>query len=105
MSFKEIICPDSHYFIAPRYTFIFQPFAQPPIGPLRFEPPVPSHSESVIDASNVGPACLQQFGVIGGATLSQILLNTPALAESENYFFLSFFFSLLNIGLGVMISE
>ncbi len=36
------------------------PYAEPPVGPLRFKPPVPSVWEGELEAKNYGKACPQQ---------------------------------------------
>ncbi|KIJ33057.1 hypothetical protein M422DRAFT_70484 [Sphaerobolus stellatus SS14] len=68
------------------------PFAHPPLGPLRFEPPVPILTPSTSrDATALGPSCLQQFGTIGivNASFDILLFNTPPTPENEDCLFLN----------------
>lgn len=47
--------------------FLGIPFAQPPIGPLRFKPPVPwspNNQSQLVNATSYGPACEQASSVI-----------------------------------------
>merc|ERR1711881_365798 len=78
----------------PYFTFKGIPYAQPPVGSLRFQPPLPSSSwgETLV-ATEDGPACPQQksFGEdIGSYTGDEdcLYLNiyTPTLTRSTNPF-------------------
>ncbi|KAF5349354.1 hypothetical protein D9758_011781 [Tetrapyrgos nigripes] len=62
-------------------------FGQAPVGPLRWEPPLPFISSASIDASKLGPACIQQFP----SELNIQLFNNPQdpPQESEDCLFLN----------------
>ncbi|KAF8584336.1 alpha/beta-hydrolase [Ramaria rubella] len=70
------------------------PFAQPPIGDLRWEPPVPflsdPGSDAIHDATALSPACIQQFAPATRALFERVF-NTPAppAGESEDCLFLN----------------
>ena len=52
-----------------RYEFLGIPFAEPPVGKLRFKPPVPvSPWSDVREAFSDGPACIQKVGEFLGST-------------------------------------
>ena len=52
-----------------RYEFLGIPFAEPPVGKLRFKPPVPvSPWSDVREAFSDGPACIQKVGEFLGNT-------------------------------------
>ena len=45
------------------YAFIKIPFAEPPIGKLRFQPPIANKKwEGILNAKQFGPACMQDNG-------------------------------------------
>ncbi|KAF7320079.1 Carboxylic ester hydrolase [Mycena kentingensis (nom. inval.)] len=72
------------------------PFAQPPIGPLRWKPPVPfappspNAHNNIFNATTLGPACISQFP-FANAELDKKLFNTPAVPpeEAEDCLFLN----------------
>jgi carboxylesterase type B len=44
------------------YAFLKIPFAEPPIGKLRFQPPIPHKKwEGILNAKQFGPACMQNY--------------------------------------------
>ncbi|KAK7436645.1 hypothetical protein VKT23_019053 [Stygiomarasmius scandens] len=59
-------------------------FGQAPVGPLRWSPPVPFVSSEDVDATKLGPSCLQQFS----DPLSAQLFNNPPPVEDEDCLFL-----------------
>ncbi|KAF9074673.1 Alpha/Beta hydrolase protein [Rhodocollybia butyracea] len=65
-------------------------FAQPPIGLLRWAPPLPFFSNTTQNATAVGPACVQQFA-FATASLIEPLFNNPLNppAEDEDCLFLN----------------
>ncbi|KAI0288311.1 Alpha/Beta hydrolase protein [Russula brevipes] len=63
-------------------------FAHPPVGELRWEPPVPFVSSETQNATSLGPSCVQQFLFIAQA-ITQPIYNTPAPPESEDCLFLN----------------
>ncbi|MBB5211194.1 carboxylesterase/lipase family protein [Microbulbifer hydrolyticus] len=63
------------------------PYAEPPLGDLRFAPPQPAAAHTgVLQASDFGPNCAQAGGVMGGASDSEdcLYLNVYTPEESEN---------------------
>ncbi|KAN0126023.1 carboxylic ester hydrolase [Russula decolorans] len=63
-------------------------FARPPVGDLRWEPPVKFVSSETHIATSLGPSCVQQFPFQGQA-LAEELYNTPAPAENEDCLYLN----------------
>ncbi|GMK55174.1 hypothetical protein CspeluHIS016_0202300 [Cutaneotrichosporon spelunceum] len=69
--------------------FLGIPFAQPPVGDLRFKKPVPASYEKHIMATERPPACLQQLGSVAanvsGISEDCLFVNviTPANAVGE----------------------
>ncbi|KAJ7863730.1 Alpha/Beta hydrolase protein [Mycena olivaceomarginata] len=63
-------------------------FAQPPTGPLRWEPPVAFTSATFQNATVLGPSCVQQFP-FATAAIDQQLFNTPPALENEDCLFLN----------------
>ncbi|KAF8493264.1 Alpha/Beta hydrolase protein [Russula emetica] len=63
-------------------------FAHPPVGDLRWEPPVAFVSSDIQNATSVGPSCVQQFSVQGQAFVED-LYNTPVPAENEDCLYLN----------------
>ncbi|KAF8504327.1 Carboxylesterase [Russula emetica] len=63
-------------------------FADPPVGDLRWEPPVAFISSDTQNATSLGPSCVQQFAFKGHA-LTEELFNTPAPAENEDCLYLN----------------
>ncbi|KAA0157576.1 hypothetical protein FNF29_00152 [Cafeteria roenbergensis] len=52
--------------------FLGVPFAAPPVGPLRWQPPMPTNWSTVLNASWFGPSCPQSSGVMTvGTTISE----------------------------------
>jgi carboxylesterase type B len=44
------------------YAFLNIPFAEPPIGKLRFQPPVPNKRwNGILNATQFGPMCMQNY--------------------------------------------
>ena len=82
------------------WAFLGLPFAQPPVGPLRFRPPEPpTCSDEVFDAADYAPLCVQrdEDGVISGEedclalniwTPSTALSTAPATASLPVLFFI-----------------
>ncbi|KAF8513089.1 Carboxylesterase [Gautieria morchelliformis] len=65
------------------------PFALPPVGSLRWEPPIPLLSLDIRNATALGPACLQQF-TFATQNMSEFLFNNPPPpGESEDCLFLN----------------
>ncbi|KAF5349361.1 hypothetical protein D9758_011788 [Tetrapyrgos nigripes] len=64
-----------------------QRFAQPPVGALRWEPPVPFISSASSDATKLGPSCIQQFPNELSIQLFNNAQNPPA--ENEDCLFLN----------------
>ncbi|KAJ7630507.1 Alpha/Beta hydrolase protein [Roridomyces roridus] len=64
------------------------PFAQPPTGALRWEPPVPFISAATQNVTTLGPSCLQQFA-FATAAFDEFLFNNPPPAENEDCLFLN----------------
>ncbi|KAJ7693569.1 Carboxylesterase [Mycena rosella] len=64
-------------------------FGQPPVGALRWEPPVPFTSAALQNITSLPPACVQMFP-FAVAALSERLFNNPAdpPLESEDCLFL-----------------
>ena len=63
------------------------PYAEPPVGELRFAPPQPVAAHSgELDASGFGPNCPQAEGVMGGASVSEdcLYLNVYTPEDSDN---------------------
>ncbi|KAI0062565.1 alpha/beta-hydrolase [Artomyces pyxidatus] len=58
-------------------------FAQPPVGELRWEPPVPYTSSDIVNATTPGPSCLQMFKY-ATAKHDMRLFNTPPPPGGEN---------------------
>ncbi|KAF8576342.1 alpha/beta-hydrolase [Ramaria rubella] len=71
------------------------PFAQPPVGALRWEAPKPFVSEAIRNATAVSPACLQQFAFVG-QNFTEFVFNNPAPTESEDCLFLNVWTSAQN---------
>lgn len=71
----------------PLRLFLGVPYAQPPVGSLRFKPPVPILSEDIkIDASRFAPSCIQPHHI--ESVISSLL--TPNRAEiNEDCLFLN----------------
>jgi len=63
-------------------------FARPPVGNLRWEPPVAFVSSDIHSAISLGPSCVQQFSFEGQA-IAEELYNTPAPPENEDCLFLN----------------
>ncbi|KAI0275867.1 Alpha/Beta hydrolase protein [Russula aff. rugulosa BPL654] len=63
-------------------------FASPPVGDLRWEPPVAFVSSDTQNATSIGPSCVQQFPFQAQA-LVEGLFNTPAPAENEDCLYLN----------------
>ncbi|KAI0278328.1 Carboxylesterase [Russula aff. rugulosa BPL654] len=63
-------------------------FAHPPVGDLRWEPPVAFVSSDTQNATSIGPSCVQQFPFQGQAFIEE-LFNTPAPAENEDCLYLN----------------
>jgi carboxylesterase type B len=58
--------------------FLGVPYAEPPIGNLRFAPPQSKVNKGVINATAFAPSCMQQFGnssTIYTAQVPQFLIN------------------------------
>jgi carboxylesterase type B len=58
--------------------FLGVPYAEPPVGDLRFAPPQNKAKGGVIKATEFGPSCMQQFGnssTIYTAQVPQFLIN------------------------------
>lgn len=64
-----------------------QRYAEPPVGKLRWAPPVPFHSKALVNATALGPSCVQQFAA-SSAALNIPLFNTPPLVENEDCLYL-----------------
>lgn len=64
------------------------PYAQPPIGALRWEPPQQLISTEIRNATSFGPSCIQQF-IFATQAFIEGLFNTPPLPESEDCLFLN----------------
>jgi carboxylesterase type B len=84
-----------HGFVDPKYPSVSQflnvPFAQAPLGELRFAPPAPLTTKAAnqdIDASKFGPVCLQYNPTAGRATLYDVYnpnyLPTPAVVNASS---------------------
>jgi carboxylesterase type B len=70
--------------------FLGIPYAQPPVGPLRFQPPQPlepkSNTDGVLNASQYGPVCYQfHYRTVAGYSLF------PTTPESEDCLTLNIF--------------
>ncbi|KAH9994629.1 Alpha/Beta hydrolase protein [Russula vinacea] len=63
-------------------------FAHPPVGHLRWEPPVPFVSSETQNANSLGPSCVQQIPYERQALFEE-LHNTPAVPENEDCLFLN----------------
>lgn len=59
------------------YAFLKIPFAEPPIGKLRFQPPISNKKwEGILNAKQFGPACMQYYnGPDGGVSEDCLQLN------------------------------
>ncbi|XP_066603855.1 esterase FE4-like [Prorops nasuta] len=73
----------------PIASFLGIPYAEPPLGPLRFKSPVPwNHTWLEIhDGTRDGPACLQEFNereVIGSEDCLYLNVFVPLLSESQH---------------------
>jgi para-nitrobenzyl esterase len=71
------------------FAFLGIPFAEPPIGALRFEPPQPAACFSgVVDATHFGSSCAQwnpqAGGVVGSEDCLTLNVWTPALPSSSS---------------------
>lgn len=71
----------------PFYAFLRIPFAQPPVGNLRFQAPVPVDSwNETLDATSYGPMCVQVPRIDNGIEMSEDCLHinvfTPDLEGS-----------------------
>jgi carboxylesterase type B len=64
-----------------------QRYANPPVGNLRWEPPIAFHSSQIQNATSLGPACIQQIP-FEKQTLIEKIYNTPAPPENEDCLFL-----------------
>ncbi|KAI0278329.1 Alpha/Beta hydrolase protein [Russula aff. rugulosa BPL654] len=62
-------------------------FVHPPVGDLRWEPPVAFVSSDTQNATSIGPSCVQQFLFKG--KLHRGTINTPAPAENEDCLYLN----------------
>jgi len=63
------------------------PYAEPPVGELRFAVPQPvAVHTGVLEATEFGPDCAQAEGVMGGASVSEdcLYLNVYTPTESDN---------------------
>ncbi|CAN8026738.1 unnamed protein product [Ixodes persulcatus] len=71
------------------FAFLGVPYAQRPVGPLRFKKPVPlDTSKGDKDATKLGPACVQNFYTVAYSINSEDCLHlnvwTPAVECSDN---------------------
>lgn len=67
------------------------PFAEPPVGKLRFKAPVPMvrTSREVMDASQFGDACPQVPSATLGAPMSEDCLKINACLSTSNHRFIN----------------
>lgn len=69
--------------------FLGIPYAEPPVGDLRFAPPQTKVSEGVVNATAFGPSCMQQFSnssTIYTAKVPQFLISG---GQSEDCLYLN----------------
>lgn len=69
----------------PFNAFLRIPFAEPPVGPLRFRSPVPKQPwNGVLDGTMFGPMCIQQFsGLFGSEDCLQLNVFTKNLPPTS----------------------
>ncbi|KIM75270.1 hypothetical protein PILCRDRAFT_13689 [Piloderma croceum F 1598] len=65
------------------------PYAQPPTGSQRWKPPAALVSGNTVDASALGPSCLQQFPLAGQAATIPLFNTPPPPSENEDCLFLN----------------
>lgn len=77
-------------------TFLGIPYAEPPLGELRFAPPQPVIKTGIINALSFAPSCMQQFSnssTIYTAKVPQFLING---GQSEDCLYLNIWAPLTN---------
>lgn len=66
------------------YAFMKIPFAEPPVGKLRFQTPIPNKKwNGVLDAKKFGPACMQNYDGSDGS-LSEDCLQLNVFTKEIN---------------------
>lgn len=66
------------------YAFMKIPFAEPPIGKLRFQPPIPNKKwNGILNAKQFGPACMQNYDASDGS-LSEDCLQLNVFTKELN---------------------
>ncbi|XP_050000518.1 acylcarnitine hydrolase-like [Alexandromys fortis] len=74
------------------YIFLGIPFAKPPLGELRFAPPVPPEPWSGVRDGTTYPAmCLQNSVTVNAESLAMIKLSEPSISTSEDCLYVNIY--------------
>jgi Carboxylesterase family len=90
ISFKKVVSVRSTFACQCVAQQSHQPYAHPPTGNQRWKPPVALVSTQTVDASKLGPSCLQQFPTAPAppSVVIPIFDTPPPPSENEDCLFL-----------------